>query len=56
MAIGDYHNDIYLFREAGFKVAMKDSVEILKNSADYVTKRSNNEDGVAEALSILLDG
>ncbi len=54
MCIGDGENDLSLFRLASIKVAVRNSVDILKRHADYVTI---NEDGagVIEALHRFLD-
>lgn len=46
---GDYLNDISMFREAGYSVAMANGAPEVKGSAGYIT-RSNNEDGVAYAI------
>jgi hypothetical protein len=49
IAIGDAPNDIDMLRRAGFGIAMADAPAQVKNVADYVTTK-NDEDGVAEAL------
>ncbi|MGI6144881.1 MAG: HAD family hydrolase [Clostridia bacterium] len=49
MAIGDSPNDIEMVQDAGFGVAMENSIPLLKEKADYITL-SNNDDGVAEVL------
>ena len=49
IVIGDGGNDIPMFEVAGLKVAMSNSLEIVKEKADYIT-RSNNESGVAKAI------
>jgi len=49
MAIGDSYNDIEMLEWAGVGVAMGNAWEAVKEAANYVT-RSNDEDGVAEAL------
>jgi Cof subfamily protein (haloacid dehalogenase superfamily) len=53
LCFGDFLNDIQLFNEAGVKVAMKNSVPELKEMADYVTRRSNQQGGAAEVLRML---
>lgn len=53
MAIGDGGNDIPMFEMVGYKVAMENASEKLKQKADYITS-SNNEDGVAKALEHIL--
>lgn len=49
MAIGDSYNDLEMLEWAGVGVAMGNAWEAVKEAADFVT-RSNDEDGVAEAL------
>lgn len=50
ICFGDSINDIEIFHNCGIKVAMKNSVQELKSIADYITKYSNKEDGVAKFL------
>lgn len=52
--IGDWYNDIPMFKTKAFKVAVGNAVAELKRNADYVTRRTNNEDATAEFLSIVL--
>lgn len=52
--IGDWYNDVSLFETDALKVAVANAVPELKRAADIVTKRTNNEDAVAEFLSVLL--
>lgn len=49
MAVGDSLNDIKMIQEAGVGVAMGNAQQAIKNVADYVTDR-NDEDGVAKAI------
>lgn len=49
LAIGDSENDLHLFEAAGFRVAMGNARQVLKDAADTVTA-SNDGDGVALAL------
>jgi Cof subfamily protein (haloacid dehalogenase superfamily) len=46
IAIGNYYNDIDMFKVANIGVAMNNSPDLVKKEADYVTK-SNEDDGVA---------
>lgn len=46
---GDYLNDLPMFREAGFPIAMGNSSDELKKAAALVTG-TNDEDGVAAAI------
>jgi len=52
--IGDWYNDKSLFDTDALKIAVANAVSELKKMADIVTKRSNNEDGVAEFLKMIL--
>lgn len=49
VVFGDGLNDVKMFERAPFCIAMGNGVQILKDKADYVTKRSD-EDGIAYAL------
>lgn len=53
--IGDWFNDRVLFEYGGFNVALQNAVAELKSMADYVTEKSNDEDGVAEFLKMVYD-
>ena len=50
IAIGDGFNDLSMIRYAALGVAMANAPDGVKESADYITARTNNEDGVAEVL------
>ena len=52
--IGDWHNDKSLFETDALKIAVANAVPELKKMADMVTKRTNDEDGTADFLRILL--
>lgn len=52
--IGDWYNDIPMFQNNTFKVAVNNAVAELKRNADYVTKRTNNEDATSEFLNLVL--
>lgn len=49
MAIGDSLNDLDMIKYAGLGVAMENAVQELKDNAQYIT-RKNDDDGVAEAI------
>ncbi|MBC8079680.1 MAG: HAD family phosphatase [Gorillibacterium sp.] len=49
MAIGNYYNDIEMLEWAGLGIAMDNSPDAVKVSADAVTE-SNSKDGVAHAI------
>ena len=50
MAIGDSMNDEAMIRWAGMGVAMVNGDERIKNIADLVTDKTNDDDGVAEVI------
>ena len=52
LAIGDSMNDEAMIRWAGIGVAMANGDERIKNIANLVTDRTNDEDGVAEVIDM----
>ncbi len=52
--IGDWYNDISLFNINAVKVALANAVPEIKSLANIITKRTNNEDGTAEFLEMVL--
>lgn len=50
IAIGDSENDSYMIKYAGLGVCMKNGRESIKDIADYITERTNLENGVAEVI------
>ncbi|MDR2158532.1 MAG: Cof-type HAD-IIB family hydrolase [Treponema sp.] len=50
LAIGDSMNDEAMIRWAGTGVAMANGDERIKNIADLVTEKTNDDDGVAEVI------
>ncbi len=52
--IGDWYNDLSLFQTDALKIAVKNAVPEIKRLADFVTKRTNDEDATAEFLKKLL--
>jgi Cof subfamily protein (haloacid dehalogenase superfamily) len=52
--LGDWYNDISLFKTNALKIAVANAVLEIKSMADFITKRSNNEEGVAEFLEMVL--
>ena len=52
--IGDWYNDYSLFQTPAYKVTLANGVAEIKRMADFITKRDNNEDGVAEFLEEVL--
>lgn len=52
--IGDWYNDITMFKAKAVKVAMANAIPELLNVADIVTAKSNREDGIAEFFEMVL--
>jgi Cof subfamily protein (haloacid dehalogenase superfamily) len=52
--MGDWYNDISMFDSKAVKVAVANSVPELLRKADHVTERSNNNEGIAEFLEMIL--
>ena len=52
--MGDWHNDRTLFETKAVKVAVDNAVNEIKSLADYITSKSNEEDGVAEFLEMVI--
>jgi Cof subfamily protein (haloacid dehalogenase superfamily) len=52
--VGDWYNDFSLYQKETTNVAVANAVAELKRIADIVTEKSNNEDGVAEFLEMVL--
>ena len=53
IAIGDDINDLSMFEQVGYKVAVDNAINIVKENADEITS-SNDEDGVAVFLDKML--
>lgn len=52
--IGDWYNDRSMFETDAVKIAVANAVPEIRRMAQYVTKRTNNEDGTAEFLEMVL--
>lgn len=55
MVFGDWYNDRDLFQFGGTNIALENAVDELKEMADYITHKSNEDEGVAEVLKIFYD-
>lgn len=55
IAIGDYYNDLEMLKEADFGIAMGNAPDEIKAVADMTTL-SNDEDGVARVIDLVLSG
>jgi Cof subfamily protein (haloacid dehalogenase superfamily) len=53
VAVGNYNNDIEMLSFAGMGIAVANATEDVKQVADVMVA-SNNEDGVAEAIALIL--
>jgi len=53
VSIGDMENDVSMFRQSGFSIAMGNANPVVKQQADAVTL-SNEEDGFADAIERLV--
>lgn len=50
ISIGNYYNDVEMFKMSNTGIAIQNSPDDVKLHADYVTQNSNNEEGVKEAI------
>jgi len=50
----DWYNDISLLQKSVIKVAVANAVDEVKQQADFITSKTNNEDGAAEFLEMVL--
>ena len=55
MVFGDWYNDRDLFQFGGLNIALDNAVDELKEMADYVSDKSNEEDGVGNFLKLFYD-
>lgn len=51
MAFGDSMNDESMIRMAGYSVAMCNGLDYIKDIAKFVTRKSNEEDGIGDFLT-----
>lgn len=54
MAIGDNFNDLSMIRTAGMGVGVQNTIADMKSQCDYITKSTNNEGAVAEAIETFI--
>ncbi len=55
MVFGDWYNDRDLFQFGGTNIALANAVDELKDVADYITDKSNEEDGIGRFLKLFYD-
>ncbi len=53
--VGDWYNDRELFECGCLNIAVQNAVPEIKHMAHFITKRTNNEDGMGEFLKILYE-
>lgn len=51
MAFGDSMNDESMIIKAGYGVAMSNGIDYIKEKADFITRKSNQEDGIADFVN-----
>jgi len=51
--IGDWYNDVSMFELDVLKVAVSNAVKVIRDAADIITDKTNNEDAVAEFLQLV---
>jgi Cof subfamily protein (haloacid dehalogenase superfamily) len=54
VVIGDWYNDITMFQTKAIKVAVANAIPELLRLSDFVTSKSNREDGIAEFFEMVL--
>ena len=52
---GDWYNDISLFQTRALKVAVANAVPEIKTYSDIILEKSNDEDGIADFLEMVLN-
>lgn len=55
-ASGDAENDLSMLKAAGTGIAMANAADAVKESAQIVTKKTNNEDGLLEIIEMYFEG
>jgi len=56
IAVGDNHNDLDMITWAGLGVGMRNGMDTVLREADYITEKTNNENGVSEVIRKFLFG
>jgi Cof subfamily protein (haloacid dehalogenase superfamily) len=54
IVFGDWYNDLSMFDSKALKVAPKNAIAELKNKADHILNKTNNQEAVADFLEIIL--
>ena len=50
IAVGNDENDLEMIKKAGLGIAVKNARDNVKEAADYITLRDNNNDAIAEVI------
>ncbi|MGX6979653.1 HAD-IIB family hydrolase [Vagococcus elongatus] len=53
VAVGNYSNDIKMIETADIGVAVNNALDAVKEKADFITNRSNNEDMILDIINFL---
>lgn len=56
IAVGNYYNDMDMIEKAGTGIAVANSLQSVKEVADYTTKEDNNHDAVKEIVDLMIEG
>lgn len=56
ITVGNYYNDMDMLQEAAVGIAVANSLEPVKEVADFVTENDNNHDAVAEIIYNMMQG
>jgi Cof subfamily protein (haloacid dehalogenase superfamily) len=56
IACGDGFNDMSMIKYAKVGVCMKNGQQVVKDAADYVTEKTNDEDGLVEVIDKFILG
>ena len=56
IAVGNYYNDMDMIEKAGTGIAVANSLDPVKDVADYVTFEDNNHDAVKEIVDMIIEG
>ena len=56
LSIGDAEIDLSMIKETGVSACPANSIDIIKENADYISEKTNNECAVADILDRLVLG
>ena len=55
ITVGNYYNDLDMLQHAAVGIAVANAVDDVKEEADFVTEKNNNQDAVAEIITKMLN-